>query len=160
MIALFSVSLSAQDFQIIQTLNTVGTEKYAIDIAEKIAALSPEKLRLFKSKEFADDHTYIIRFVPDAMTDQQYNNLDQSKQEGFLTVRFEVSGEGQKTYKFKQATGDYSLIAPFWKKYFHPDADTDKIATDGKLQKLIDRSKNVDYYFQEDNEGWILRNQS
>ncbi len=157
---LISAIAQAQDTQFIGTLNKISTESEAVKIADNIAATAPVKLRFFKSKEFADDHALIVRFVPEGLTDQQYNNLDTTEQEAFLTVKYDIDATGQKSYRLKQVSGTFQMLLPFWKKYFRPDADADRTMKDTKLQKLIDRSKKIDYYFQEDNDGWILRNQS
>ena len=111
----------------------------------------------------------LVRFVPEEMTNAQYDKLDKDDQSLFLTVKFNYSNVGEnknleikgiKTYKFKEFTGKYLQLFPIWQKYFRQDADANNTMKDSKLQKLIDRSKNINYSFQEDNEGWILINQS
>lgn len=154
----FIVALAqAQDFKTISSFDSIPTNVEAISMAQTVANLAPTKMRMLTAKDFADDNAYLVRFVPAAMTDQQYNKLGSSAQEAMLTVRFDKVGQ---SFKFKQVSGEYSEILPFWKMYFRPNADSEKTRSDLKLQKLVDRANNADYYFQEDDERWILRNQS
>lgn len=156
--AIFAVELMhGQDFKTIQSFNQIQTTNDAVTMAQTVANLAPTKMRMLTAKDFADDNAYLVRFVPASMTDQQYNKLGSSAQEAMLTVRFDKVGQ---SFKFKQVSGEYSEILPFWKMYFRPNADSEKTRSDLKLQKLVDRANNADYYFQEDDERWILRNQS
>jgi negative regulator of replication initiation len=161
--------VQAQDYAYLTSLNKIATDKEAIKIAEEIASLQTKKVRLLRSQEFTEERQLLVRFVPEEMTNEQYDALDQYEQSDFLTVTFRIDyvGEnkdlerqGVKTYKFKQLKGTYLQIFPVWKKYYHPEAEIEPTLTDSKIQKFVDFPKKIDFYIQEDNERWILLNQS
>jgi hypothetical protein len=168
--SLLIVSLvHAQDFNYLASLNNIPTDTEALKIAQNIASAQTKSVRLLNAKEFTEDHVYAVRFVPTEMTNEQYDKLDQYAQSKFLTVIFSINyiGEnenleqkGVKTYKFKQLKGTYLQIFPVWKKYYHPDADLESTLTNSKMQKFIDFPKKLDFYIQDDDDLWILYNQS
>lgn len=169
-IALLIVSfVQAQDYAYLIYLNKIATNKEAIKIAEDIASIQTKKVRLLSAQEFTEDRQLLVRFVPEEMTNEQYDALDQYEQSDFLTVTFRIDylGEnkdlerqGVKTYKLKHLKGTYLQIFPFWKKYYYPEAELEPTLTDYKKQKFIDFPKKLDFYIQEDNDRWILLNQS
>lgn len=159
----------AQDLAYLTYLNKIATETEAIKIASDIAGLQTKKLRLLRVQEFTDDYLLMIRFVPEEMTNEQYDKLDQYAQSNFLTVTFridyigenkELERKGVKTYKFKQIKGTYLQIFPVWKKYYRFDAELEPTLTNSKMQKFVDFPKKLDFYIQDDNDLWILYNQS
>jgi hypothetical protein len=161
--------VQAQDYAFLTSLNKIATDKEAIKIAEEIASLQTKKVRLLRAQEFSEERQLLVRFVPQELTNEQYDALDQYAQAAFLTVTFRIDyvgenkdleREGVKTYKLKQIKGTYLQIFPVWKKYYHPEAELEPMLTDYKKQKFIDFPKKLDFYIQEDNDRWILLNQS
>lgn len=160
---------SAQDYDYLASLNKIATNTEAIKIAEDIAGLQTKKVRLLRVQEFKEEYVLMVRFVPEQMTNEQYDKLDQYAQAEFLTVTFRIDyvGEnkdlerqGVKTYKFKQLKGTYLQIFPVWKKYYHPEAELESALTNDKIKKFIDFPKKLDFYIEDVNDLWILYNQS
>jgi flagellin-like hook-associated protein FlgL len=170
LIALLLVSLvKAQDFTYLTSLNNIPTDATALKIAQEIASIQPKSVRLLKSQEFSEEHIFMVRFVPVEMTNEQYDKLDQYAQAKFLTVSFSIDNKGENTnleqkgvknYQFKQLSGSYMQVFAVWKKYYYPNADQEITLKDSKIQKFVDFPKKLDFYIQEDNDRWILMNQS
>jgi hypothetical protein len=170
LVALLMVSFAqAQNLTYLSSLNNIKTDKEANTIAQQIASIQSKKMRLLNSTEFANEHVLMVRFVPEEMTNEQYNKLDQYAQAEFFTVSFSIENKGENTdleqkglknYRFKQLSGSYLQIFAVWKKYYYPNADQEITLKDSKIQKFIDFSKKLDFYIQEDNDRWILMNQS
>lgn len=168
--SLLIVSLAqGQNFTYLASLNNISTDVVALKIAQEIASIQPESVRLLRSQEFSEEHVLMIRFVPQEMTNEQYNKLDQYAQAEFLTVSFSIENKGENTdleqkglknYRFKQLSGSYLQIFAVWKKYYYPNADQEITLKDSKIQKFIDFPKKLDFYIQEDNDRWVLMNQS
>ncbi|PWA10956.1 hypothetical protein [Flavobacterium laiguense] len=161
--------VQSQDYNYLASLNNVPTDKDALAIAQEIASAQPKSVRLLNSQEFAEEHAYVVRFVPAEMTNEQYDKLDQYAQSEFLTVSFNIDNKGENTdlqqkgmknYRFKQLSGSYLQIFAVWKKYYYPNADQEITLKDSKIQKFIDFPKKLDFYIQEENDRWVLMNQS
>ena len=167
---LLIVSLvQAQDFNYLASLNNIPTDTEALAIAKNIASAQTKSVRLLNAKEFTEDHVYMVRFVPVEMTNEQYDKLDQYAQSQFLTITFKIDNIGEnanleqkgvKNYRFKQLSGSYLQVFAVWKKYYYPSADQEITLKDSKSQKFIDFPKKLNFYIEEDNERWVLFNQS
>jgi hypothetical protein len=166
---LFGSFVQAQDFNYLVSLNNIPTDTEALAIAQNIASTQTKSVRLLNAKEFADDHTFVVRFVPTEMTNEQYDKLDQYAQAEFLTVSFSIDNKGENTdlgqkgvknYRFKQLSGSYLQVFAVWKKYYYPNANEEITLKDSKTQKFVDFPKKLDFYIQEDNDRWVLMNQS
>jgi len=159
--------LQAQDLAYITNLKNVSSETEAINISNEIASLSNIKLRLLKSEEIKDQNIFAVRYVPEELTNVQYDALDVSEQNNFLTVSFAylIDGEnkalemsGTKKLNFRSVTGKYLQIFGFWNKYFKPDADKEALLTNSKQKRLDVPSKKIRASFDEDQYNrWMLR---
>lgn len=159
---------SNTDYNYLTSLNKITSEGEAMAIAEKFSSLQTKKLRLLKAKDFPKNSYYVVRFVPEEMTNEQYDSSDVSDQDKFLTIRFYYWNEGEnkdleitgvKTYKLTQINGSYLQLFTFWKNYCKQNADL--VETQKQHNMLRDISKNLAFSFYDvSDSSWIIINKS
>ncbi len=154
------------NYDYLKSLNKIATDKEALKIAEDIAGLQTKKVRLLRSKDLPDISLYIVRFVPEEMTTEQYDALDNETKDKFLTVRFSYWNEGEnkdleikgiKTYRLSQVSGSYLQMFPVWKTYCKYDADLVK-TQENSTNTFADIPENLHYLFRKDRDIWVLMN--
>lgn len=154
------------NYDYLKSLNKISDDKEALKIAMDFAGLQTKKVRLLRANDFPNNSFYIVRFVPEEMTDEQYEALDNSTKDNCLTIRFSYWNEGEnknleikgvKTYRLSQVSGPYLQIFPIWKTYCKFDADLVK-TQENSTNTFADISENFHYLFQKDDDIWILMN--
>lgn len=157
---------SNSNYDYIKSLNNISDVKAADKIAMDFAGLQTKKLRLLRSKDFLATSLYIVRFVPEEMTNEQYEALDNTAKDNCFTVRFTYMNKGEnkdleikgvKTYRLSQASGSFLQIFPIWKAYFKFDADLVK-TQENSTNTFADIAENLRYLFRKDKDIWILMN--
>lgn len=165
---LIGLLVRAQDYNYLTSLNRIANESDCVIVAQNMALLVPKKVRLLKAKDFPEHSFYSVRFVPEEMTNEQYDALDKEAQAKLLTVRFYYWNEGEnknlelagtRIYKFNQVTGSYLSLFPIWQKYIKPDADLVK-TQESSSNSFRDIEKKLYYLLQDEEEIWNLRNRS
>jgi hypothetical protein len=159
---------SNTDYNYLTSLNKIASESEAMTIAENFASLQTKKLRLLKAKDLPKNSYYVVRFVPEEMTNDQYDSLDVTDQDKFLTIRFYYWNEGEnkdleikgvKAYKLTQINGSYLQLFTFWKNYCKQNADL--VETQKQHNMLRDISKNLAFSFYDvSDSSWIIINKS
>ena len=152
---LIGLIANAQDYDYIIKLRNVASESEVTNIANEVAALSNIKMRLLSATEVKDRNLFVVRFVPEELTDKEYDAMDIYQQNEFLTISFSHINPG---FKFYRITGKYLQVFGFWNKYFRPDASMESLVKDSNLQTLSVPSKNIRSTFYKDiDDTWLLR---
>lgn len=158
----------AQDIAYLSGLNKLSSESNCMEVAKGMAFLQPKKLRFLRAKDFPKLGYYAIRFVPEDMTDQEYDSLELGDQDKFFTVRFYYWMEGEnknleikgiKTYRLSQVSGSYLSLFPIWKKYINTEADIVK-TQESSTRTYKDIDNKLHYLLMDKGEIWVLMNRS
>jgi hypothetical protein len=154
------------NYPYLASLKKIANEAECLNIANDLALLQTKKLRLLKVKDLPDQKYYIIKYVPEEMTDAQYQTLTGDEKEALFTVRFSYWNEGEnadleikgiKTYRFNQVTGSYLQLFSIWKKYCKYDANLEETQEKG-TNNLTASDKDINIMFYKYHNSWLILN--
>lgn len=162
-----SIKHANSDYTYLSSISKIATDKEALKIAYDIAALQDKKVRFLKTTEDIENSYYSVRFVPEEMTQAQYEALSSDDKNKLLTVRFFYWNEGEnkdlelkgiKTYRLSQITGSYLQLFAFWKTYCKKDADLVESQKVSSSNSLKDIDANLYFIFYNDHHTWKILN--
>lgn len=157
--------VQAQDYAVINQLNSTDFEG-SLKIANDMKAMSKNKYRLYKYKEFEKEQFLKIVYAPEDITDEQLNTSKDFS--SCLIVFYKIYYEGKNTdlvmagvkkYKFTLLQGKYLDVFTVWQSWFSPDANLEKTEAK-KYDELRDYDKKTEFYIQKNGNEWSIRNDS
>lgn len=135
-------------------MNLAQTEK----TAEIFFEASGVNYKLYKASEIKEQNAYALEYVPAELTNEEIKEKIDKQVKGFSVIfKFKHVGPN---YRLIEIVTTYSLIFPFWKKYFKPNADFDITKEDYREQEVKDAQEKIYFYIQKFYNVWRLYNHS
>lgn len=143
--------LYAQDTTYLQSLNNMNETE-----AKRFAAtLGNNEYNILGTKQSTKSAYYVVYLTKDDKADSS----DLKSCESCIKVVYYSYGKApNKTYKFYKVAGDYDVLFPTWQTLFKPDATYQATLTQYDLQRIEDKTKNINFDFKPNNNTWQLQN--
>lgn len=131
-----------------QQFRNITSSNEAIAQASLLASKSSNS-KLLNSHNFAEDNLFAVRFVTPELLGSDYDKLDVTSQNQYLTVVFKTLED---KFILSRVTGSYEVIFELWKNYVSETA-----LKDGKNKVYNDKVNRITYFLSEESdERWAI----
>ncbi|WP_407479940.1 hypothetical protein [Elizabethkingia anophelis] len=154
---LFSIFAFGQNVELLKKANgsdSIFTRELSEKIFEGFKIIPATKDDIFDQKR-----SNVIEYT--------LENTNSPQKKVYVTFEWFTKGgnsdlniKGEKYYVFKEATGAFLDMFPFWKKEVQPNANTDKTYETHPTYSYINSKQKVWFNFFRTSSGWIMRNES
>lgn len=166
LLALLPFVISAQDNDIISKMTKSKSIEDLRFISDKIASQTKTKFIFFKQGErkSPSQTDIVFYYIPDNLTPDELNEFSRETKEKCLVILFgsmyegenkDLEVKGQLVYFFRNVSGKYLDIYPFWTSTFYPNSTKEQILEDYKLKEYR-VNKDLKYTLSKTDDIWSI----